>query len=41
VFHVYVLAPLAVNTVDVPEQMVAEFTTTVGDELTVTEVVLV
>jgi hypothetical protein len=34
--HEYVVAPLAVNTVDVPEHSIAELTTTVGVGFTVT-----
>lgn len=40
--HVYVVAPLAVNVAELPEQMVEELadTVTVGTELTVTTTVL-
>ena len=41
VFHVYVVAPLAVNTAVAPEQIVAEFTVTVGFGFTVRDNVLV
>jgi hypothetical protein len=38
--HVYVDAPVAVNVVDAPGQIVAEFTVTVGKGLTVTTEVI-
>lgn len=41
VFHVYVLAPLADKMVELPTQMVAELTVTLGEEVTITEVVFV
>jgi hypothetical protein len=40
-FHVYVVAPVAVNVAVVPEQIVGEFTATVGSAVTVTVAVAV
>jgi hypothetical protein len=40
VLQVYVLAPVALKTVEVPEQMVGLLTATVGFEITVTVTVL-